>query len=218
MSDHTPRPAPRAEHETAKPGRRRSSDAHEAIMDATVEILQEAGYTRLTVEGVAARARVGKTTVYRWWPTKSSLVIEAIKLRLVLPPPQPTGDSRADIRAVIQRMADTFGRPPLSQVLPALVIDLTHDPQSAEQLSLMLGPRRAAHAAMLYSAAGRGDLPHDIDAHALLDTVAGAILYRALMRGGPISALVDQLTDLILDGRLPRSPAGETGAPIRLNG
>lgn len=196
-----------AERDTAKPGRRRSSDAHEAILDATVEILREIGYTRLTVEGVAARAHVGKTTVYRWWPTKSSLVIEAINLRLDFPPPQPTGNSRADIRAVIQRMADTFGRPPLGEVLPALAIDLTRDPHAAEQLTLMLSPRRAANAAVLHSAARRGDLPPDVDAYALLDTIAGAILFRALMRRGPTSTLVDQLTDLILDGRLPRSPA-----------
>ncbi|MGH8919675.1 MAG: TetR-like C-terminal domain-containing protein [Actinomycetes bacterium] len=204
MSDNTPSAATP---DTARSGRRRSPDAHEAIMEATEEILREAGYTRLTVEGVAARARVGKTTVYRWWPTKSSLVIEAINRRLDVSPPASTGDSRADIHALIQRMAGTFGRSPLNEVLPALAIDLIHDPRASEQLRLMLGPRQAAGAAVLHSAAERGDLPPDVDAHALLDIVAGAILYRALMRGGHISTLADQLTELILDGRLPRSPA-----------
>ncbi|MGH3915433.1 MAG: TetR/AcrR family transcriptional regulator C-terminal ligand-binding domain-containing protein [Pseudonocardiaceae bacterium] len=204
MSGNTP---PTAAGDTARSGRRRSPDAHEAIMDATVEILGEAGYTRLTVEGVAARARVGKTTVYRWWPTKSSLVIEALNRSLDFSPPQPTGDSRADIRAVIEQMVASFGRSALGEVLPALANDLPPDPRAAEQLRLILGPCEAAGTAVLHSAADRGDLPHDLDAPALLDIVTGAILYRALLREGHLSTLADQLTELILDGRLPRGPA-----------
>lgn len=207
VPDSTPGPAPETTIDTAKPGRRRCPQAHAAIMDATVEILQEVGYSRLTVEGVAARAGVGKTTVYRWWHSKSSLVIEAINGRLDLPPPESTGDSRADVRAVVQRMADTFARPPLGEVLPALAVDLIRDPQAAEQLRQMIGPRRAANAAVLYSVAGRGDLPHDIDVHAVLDIIAGAILYRSLVRIAPTSELLDQITELVLGGRLPRVPA-----------
>lgn len=203
--DSTPRTAVESGNDTAKPGRRRSPEAHEAIMDATIEMLQEVGYSRLTVEGVAARARVGKTTVYRWWPSKTSLVIETLDRYLDLPPLDPSGDARADIRALIQRIADVFAGPPLGEVLPALAVDLTRDPEAAEQFRHMLGPRRAANAAVLYHAAGRGDLPHDIDPHALLDILAGAILYRSLMRAAPTPTLVNQLVDLVLDGQLPRA-------------
>lgn len=179
--DSTSHTAATARNDAAKPGRR----AHEAIMDATIEILQEVGYSRLTVEGVAARARVGKTTVYRWWPSKTSLVIETLDRYLDRPPLNPSGDARADIRALIQRIADTFAGPPLGEVLPALAVDLTRDPDAAEQFRQMLGPRRAANAAVFYHAAGRGDLPHDVDPHALLVILAGAILYRSLMRAAP---------------------------------
>lgn len=189
--------------DTAKPGRRRSPHAHEAIMDATVAVLAETGYHRLSIEGVAARAGVGKTTVYRWWPTKSSLVIEALSRRLILPSTEPTGDSHHDIRAVIQRIADTFGRPPLGDVLPALAVDLIRDPEASEQLRRMLGPRRAANAAIFYSAAGRGDLSPDVDIHLLLDIIAGTILYRCLMGNHPTADLIDRLTDLVLHGKLP---------------
>ena len=197
--------------DTTKPGRRRSHQAHEAIMDATVAVLAETGYHRLTIEGVAARARVGKTTVYRWWPTKSRLVIEALSRRLILPPTEPTGDSRHDVRAVIQRIVDTFGRPPLGDVLPALAVDLIHDPEASEQLRLMLGPRRAANAAIFYSAAGRGDLPHDVDVNLLLDIISGTILYRCLMSNHPTAALIDRLTDLVLHGKLPLNPPCHDG-------
>lgn len=196
---------PAVESGAGKPGRRRCPQAHDAILDATLELLGEVGYGRLTVEGVAARARVGKTTVYRWWPTRTSLVIEALDRYLDAPPVQPSGDSRAEVRALVQRIAETFARPPLGEVLPALAVDLTRDPEAAEQFRQMLGPRRAANAAVLYHAAGRGDLPHDIDPHALLDILAGAILYRSLMRAAPTPALIDQLIDLVLDGRLPRN-------------
>lgn len=189
--------------DASKPGRRRSNHAHEAIMDATIAVLAETGYHRLAIEGVAARAGVGKATVYRWWPTKSRLVIEALSRRLLLPPTEPTGDSRRDVRAVIQRMADTFGRSPLGDVLPALAVDLIHDPEASEQLRLMLGPRRAANAAIFYSAAGRGDLPHDVDVHLLLDIIAGTILYCCLMSNRPTTDLIDRLTDLVLHGQLP---------------
>jgi AcrR family transcriptional regulator len=199
------------DHDAAKLGRHRSPHAHEAIMDATVAVLAEAGYHRLTIEGVAAHAHVAKTTVYRWWPTKSSLVIEALSRCLDLPPPEPTGDSRRDVRAVIQRIADTFGRPPLGDVLPALAVGLAHDPEASDQLRLMLGPRRAANAAILYSAAGRGDLPHDLDAHLVLDIIAGTILYRCLMGDRPTTTLINHLTNLVLDGQLPRTPPRHDG-------
>lgn len=189
-----------------RPGRRRSSQAHDAILDATIEILHETGYSRLTVEGVAARARVGKTTVYRWWSTKTSLVIEALDRYLDVPALAPSGDCRADVRALIQRIADTFAGPPLGEVLPALAVDLSRDPQAAEQFRRMLAPRRAANAAVLSHAAGRGELPADVDPHALLDILSGAILYRSLMHAAPTPTLIGQLIDLVLDGRLPRLP------------
>ncbi len=204
MTQDSPPPRPGPNRDSAAPRRtQRSTQAYEAIMDATVAVLQEVGYQRLTIEGVAARAGVGKTTIYRWWPTKPSLVIAAVDRHLDLPPVQPTGDSRSDVRALIQRVVDTFTTSPLGKVLPALALDLAQDPEATAQLLAMLGPRRAANAAILYSAAGRGDLPHDLDAHLLLDIVAGVMLYRSIM-GQPTSAVVDQLTDLVLDTRLPR--------------
>ncbi|HEX2301526.1 MAG TPA: TetR/AcrR family transcriptional regulator [Pseudonocardiaceae bacterium] len=193
--------------DAGRPGRRRSAQAHDAILDATIELLHEVGYSGLTIEGVAVRARVGKTTVYRWWSTKTSLVIEALDRYLDAPPLLPSDDCRVDVRALVHRIADTFARPPLGEVLPALAVDLTRDPQAAQQFRRMLAPRRAANAAVLYHAAGSGGLPRDIDPHALLDILAGAILYRCLMRAAPTPVLIDQLTDLVLEGRLPRLPA-----------
>jgi AcrR family transcriptional regulator len=191
--------------ETRRPGRRRDQQAHQEILEATVHLLRDVGYQRLSIDAVAARAGVAKTTVYRWWANKAALVVEALETALNLPSPQPTGDSRTDIRAVVQRIADTFGAPPLGEVLPALAVDLSRDPDAQARLRTMLGPRRAANAAILLAAAGRRDLPPDVDVHLLLDMVAGAILYRSLLGRAPTTALVDQLTDFILGTNLPRT-------------
>jgi AcrR family transcriptional regulator len=186
-------------------GRRRNERVHEAILSATVELLRELGYNGLTMEKIAARAGVGKATVYRWWHGKSSLVIEAIAARLESQVVQPTGDTRADLRALIQRIVDTYTSPDLGEVLLALAVDVARDPEASELLHTLLGPRRAANAALLYSAAARGDLPHDLDAHLILDIVSGTVVFQSLLGRRPSPDLVDRLTELILDGRVPRS-------------
>jgi AcrR family transcriptional regulator len=191
--------------ELKKPGRRRDRQAHQEILEATIQLLRELGYQRLSIDAVASRAGVAKTTVYRWWPNKAALVIETLDTGLNQPPPKPTGDSRTDIRAVVQRMADAFGTPPLGQVLPALAVDLANDPDAQQRLRAMLGPRRAANAAVLRAAAERRDLPHDVDVRLLLDMVAGAILYRRLLGTDPGPTIVDELTDFILGVNQPRT-------------
>lgn len=203
-----PESAARSEPEGSSPGpragRKRSSRAYAAIMQATIDLVLEGGYPRLTIEGVAARAKVGKSTVYRWWPTKSQLLIEAINTQLDSRPAQPTGDSRTDIRQLVQRIADILATP-LGHVLPALGADLVNDPDALGQLTAMLGPRRAANASVLYSVAASGDLPYDLDTQVVLDMISGTIMYRIMMGGHVTAALVDQLTDLILAGETPRA-------------
>src|SRR4026209_1160944 len=107
-------------------GRQRSPESHRAILAATREVLDEVGYFRLTVEGVAARAGVGKTTVYRWWPATRALGLEDVGARITAPP-QPSGDIRADIRAVMTAMLEDL-RGPLAVTPPALGGDLPHAP------------------------------------------------------------------------------------------
>ena len=115
------------------PGRKRSDHAHEAILAATLAALQELGYgTQMAVEGIASRAGVGEATIYRWWATdKADLVIEAIS-HLVEDPPPLTGDSHADVRAMIDRMITVMAGP-VGQVLPAVASELarTRPPASA---------------------------------------------------------------------------------------
>jgi AcrR family transcriptional regulator len=184
----------------AKPGRRRDPRSHAAALSAALQILGEVGLEQLTMDGVAQRASVSKATLYRWWPDKTHLVIEAIAVNLG-PPLQSSGDTTTDIRALIRWTIDTVA----DHVGDVFVSDLARNPTAAAQLETLIGPHRAANAALLLGAAGRGHLPYDLDATTTLDLLTGIALFRKLMNRPLDSALVEQLTALLLNGELPRT-------------
>lgn len=190
------------------PERRRSFRSHQAILAATAQLLAEVGYTALTIEGVAARAGVGKATVYRWWPSKGALVIEAMSAELAMPPLPETGDLRQDLLTVGRSIVQTLAHSPAGVVIPALAADLMRDPGMAEQFrDRMIRPRRTAVTRILRRAADRGELPADLDTELLLDVYSGAIFYRVLVSGEPVTDLLaDQLVSLLLDGKTPVKP------------
>jgi AcrR family transcriptional regulator len=182
-------------------GRPRSERAQTAVLDAVIALLDEVGYQHLTVEAVAARAGVGRTTIYRWWPTKAALVIEALAATTPRAEIGLSADSRADLRAVVARMARTECGPRMAETLPALAAEGRRDPDTAERLGGLLGPRRAADAAVLLAAAARGDIPHDADVALLLDVALGTLLWRRLRGEEPTDAVLDALTDLLVRPR-----------------
>jgi AcrR family transcriptional regulator len=184
-------------------GRKRSPDAHKAIIDATFATLTEVGYHQLTIEGVAARAGVAKATVYRWWPSKSFLALEVVSRELGVPL-QPTGDSEDDIRAVVTFLVSSI----MGIVGEVVMADVAREPKAAQQLEDALGPYTAANAAVLLAAAGRGDLPYNVDARKVLEWVTGVALYYKLMNRDPGDSLIDELTAIILGGGVPRLRPG----------
>ena len=183
---------------TPRAGRPRSERAQTAVLDAVVALLDEVGYQHLTVEAVAARAGVGRTTVYRWWPTKAALVVDALATTLPRVTVGFTDDGRRDLRTVLDRMAIAECGPSMAETLPALAAEARRDPDTAERLAGLLGPRRAADAAVLLAAAARGDLPLHLDVSLLLDVALGALLWRRLRGEDPTDAALDTLTDLLI--------------------
>jgi AcrR family transcriptional regulator len=193
---------------------RRNRHSHAAILDAALGQLRSVGYQRMTIEGVAAQAGVGKATVYRWWSSKAQLVVEALSTSCDVAPVVATGDLRVDVRALVQYVVSLVTRTPLGQILPQLVVDLEDDAEARANLAEWLGPPRAGHRALLYSAASRSDLPHDIDAALVLDLLGGTILWRTLLGRKPDSHLVEQLTNLIVDRDLPRTGVADDSRPV----
>jgi AcrR family transcriptional regulator len=179
---------------------RRNQEAHEAIMDATFALLRETGYLQLTIEGVAARAGVGKTTIYRWWPSKGALVMEAIQRQQVLAPTPPnTGNYRDDLRTVIRETIELLTASPLGPALSALAVDTLGDPERTKQMRQINKARRDLTLGILERAAADGALPHGVDPGLLFDVCAGTVLYRTLISREPMTEdSVDQLVDLVL--------------------
>lgn len=192
---------------------RRNHASHAAILDAAMAQLHSLGYQHMTIDGVAAEAGVGRATVHRWWSSKAQLVVEALSARSDLEPVVSTGDLRVDVRALVQFVIGVMSRTPLGQILPQLLVDLEGDPRARTELAEWLGPPRAGHRALLYSAASRSELPHDIDASFVLDLLGGTVLWRVLLGRQPDTRLVEQLTELIVDRALPRTRSSDDAAP-----
>ena len=141
----------------AERGRRRSERSHEAIVRATQELLVERGYRGVTIEGVAARAGVGKQTIYRWWPSRAALVLEAYLAgsEAVAPPPEH-GSVREDVRALVLWLADVLAQPIGGRVVAGLVGDFQHDADLAEGFHRDVVPTRR-RACSPPSSAGRSE-------------------------------------------------------------
>jgi AcrR family transcriptional regulator len=188
---------------TATRGRRRSERSHEAIIAATQQLLVARGYPELTIEGIAARAGVGKQTIYRWWPSKAALVLEAYLAGSdAVPLPSEGGTAREDVRALLRWLVAVLAQPIGGQVVAGLVADLPHDPALAEGFQRDVVPaRRGAMLAALDRARARGEIRADADLELAVDTLHGAVFYRLLLSGQPLDDdFADRLTEQVLAG------------------
>jgi AcrR family transcriptional regulator len=188
----------------ARRGRRRSDRSHQAIITATQELLVERGYRELTIEGVAARAGVGKQTIYRWWPSRAALVLEAYLVasdRVRLPTPD-LGSTREDVRALLTWLAEVLAEPTGGRVVAGLVGDMQHDSDLAEGFRRDVVPaRRHAMLAALERGRERGEIRADADLGLAVDTLHGAVFYRLLLSGEPLdAAFAERLADQVLEG------------------
>jgi AcrR family transcriptional regulator len=181
-------------------GRPRSEEAHQAILDATLALLEEVGFSALTVEGVAARAGVGKATIYRRWPSKVPLVVEAFG---GLPSfvDFDTGTLAGDLKAMLRAYIDLFNKTPLATVLPALASERAHDPALAELFNPVLRQRRSPLLNALQRARDRGEIGPDVDLELAADLIVGPITVRLFFTGRRIQLkMVEPMVEMALEG------------------
>lgn len=198
--------------------RRRRPESHKAVLKATKDLLGEVGYQRLAFEGIARRAGVSKATIYRWWPNKAALVIEALSGEVPLPAIDETGDLEADLRAAVRLTIDLVSAMPTCLILPALLADVIEDPTGTGAFAELIEPRRASVVNLLERARLAGRLPPDTDTSLMVDIYSGTVVYLAAVnRIAPDEAVVEQLVSLLLHGRLPVPPklvpADRDGSP-----
>jgi AcrR family transcriptional regulator len=170
-------------------GRPRDAQAEQAILQTTVALLSEVGFNRLSIEAVAARAGVGKPTIYRRWPSKLELVIDAVKR---LTPPMPTvdtGDPLTDLRQIISQVIVTLTGTPVGSAHVALASDAQTHAELARGLGEhFLAPRRAVIADTLRRGIAAGQLRADIDVEMAIDMMIGTSVYRWLATAQPVDA------------------------------
>ncbi len=168
------------------PGRPRSEHAHRAILDATLELLSQAGYDRLTIARVAERAGVAKATVYRRWPSKLPLVVEAFTQLPLLATPD-TGNLLDDLTELLSSFVEILATTPLAYVLPILVGECTHDPELSALLAPHLAARRQPLIQVLERAVARSELPPDMNLEAAADLIMGPIVTRLFFTGAELT-------------------------------
>jgi len=182
------------------PGRPRSEQAHRAILHATLELLAQVGYDRLTLAAVATRAGVGKATIYRRWPSKLPLVVDAFKTLPELSD-SDTGDIVDDLASVLQSFLEIVATTPLAIVLPILAGERARDPGLSQVLAPLFKTRRAPLIQVLARAVARRELPPDIDLEAAADVIMGPIVTRLFFTGADLDpANVKPFVDAALFG------------------
>jgi AcrR family transcriptional regulator len=164
------------------PGRPRSQQARRAILEATLELIGDVGYDRLSVARVAQRSGVGKATIYRHWSSKLPLVIEAFSGLPTLSVPD-TGNLVDDLIELLRQFAEILKRTPLGRVLPVLAGECAHDPELSALLAPQIADRRAPLVCVLERAVSRSELPPDLDLEAAVDMIMGPIVTRIFFTG-----------------------------------
>ncbi|MFI5046960.1 MAG: TetR/AcrR family transcriptional regulator [Acidimicrobiia bacterium] len=169
------------------PGRPRSVEADDAILEAAIELFAETGYEGLSVEAVAARAGVGKATVYRRYSCKVELVVAACRAYADLGrEPPDTGSLESDLRSLLHTLVDLLTTTPVGRMMPMLVAERTRVPELAAEQRALVREKRRRHQAVVERAIARGELRSDIDPELVIDACVGPVFYRFLVSGAPI--------------------------------
>ena len=199
--------------DTAAPrGRPRSPEADRAILVATVELLAERGLGAMSIEEIAARAGVGKATIYRRWPSKGLLALDAFVASFAAQQPLPdTGTLRRDLTAALRAWVRAVTVTPMGSVLAGLIGEAQHDPSlRAAWRDRVLEPLRRRHRIMLDRAVDRGEISASVDQEVVLDLFFGAAQHRLLLGHLPLDdTFVVDVVDVILDGILAGSSGDE---------
>ena len=198
-------PAPR--------GRPRSEKAHKAILEAAAELLLDRGLAAVSMDAVAERAGVSKATIYRWWPTKETLALDALYTRwgAAAPAPGDTGSLRGDLLELLEPWIRLVRTGPYARVIAALITEARTDPAfGAQYQRRFVQPRRDQAREIFARAIERGEVPPGLDLEVALDLIYGPLYHRMLHGHAPLDdAFVRAAVDMALAG-IEHQAAGES--------
>ena len=193
---------------------RRSEASRRAILDATVTLIGESGYDDVSIEAIAAAAGVGKQTIYRWWPSKGAVVLEALDDSLLKVVEFPdTGDLVEDLRTQMHGVTRLLSSRQIGRLYQGLLAAAQCDPElSRAHLDQLIEPATVAGRERIARAVERGEVRDDVDVQTLIDLLYGAIYYRLLLHTRPLTLdQIDEALEITFNGarpkrRVPASP------------
>lgn len=162
--------------------RTRSEHARRQALAATVDLIVERGVWNLSIEEVAARSGVAKTTIYRHWPERASLIIDAVRSTIEHVGTPNTGAVRGDLQAYFNGLVKADYTGDKSRIMPCLIEAATRDPEIANLLDRLASERRAPVATIVERAQERGELPLDLAVDLAIDMIVGPIVFHKMMR------------------------------------
>ena len=190
--------------EAPQRGRPRSERARQAILEAASELLLARGLSAVSMDAVAERAGVSKATIYRWWPTKETLALDALytEWASARPHPRDTGSLRGDLLSLLRPWARLAGSRPYGRVVAALLTEAQTDPVfAAEYRERFVEPRRQQAREIFRRAIERGEIPPDTKVEVALDLLYGPMYHRLLHGHAPLNdRFVREVIDMVLDG------------------
>lgn len=167
------------------------------VLDATGELVAEGGVAGFTVDAVAKRCGVARTTIYRHWPDPNQLLFDTFACMGEKLPVDETGDVAADLTAGYQHLVAKLGDSEWGRMLPAMLDAAFRDPSLKPLLQAFTDARRQPTRDLLARAIERGELPDDVDVERLIDRIAGPIFYRFLVLQQPYGP--DDVASLVAD-------------------
>lgn len=187
---------------TRRQGRPRDPAADEAILGAVADVISDVGFAGFTVEAVAARAGVGKATIYRRWPTREDLIIAAAERIMVIDEPPDTGTLRGDLVAWYWERHRSKRKDAHGRLVGQVIIEAIVNPDLKRWVKEFQSTRREAVEVMIGRARGRGECG-PMDAGIIVDLISGALIHRSLAGEGNLRRVdVERYVDAVLLGQL----------------
>jgi AcrR family transcriptional regulator len=189
------------------PNPRRSKRAHEAILNAAAELIHERPYSDVCIEAIAARAGVGKQTIYRWWTSKAAVLMEACAALVAREVPLPDKGSFAeDFRDYLTHICNFFSTQLSRPAIAGLLAEAQCDAELARAFQeRLLMQRRSVLRTILERGIKRGELRAGPDLDVIMDMVHGALWYRTLLLKAPLDeAFVETMIAQVMAGSAAR--------------
>ncbi len=174
------------------------------VIDCALELLAERGVAGTSVEAIVERSGVAKTTIYRHWPTRGEVILDAIDTCIEPPAAPDLGTVRADLHALIGGLCEALSASRWAALMPSLIDAAERDPEFAEVHRRFAATRTAPVREILCRGINRGELPGDTDVDQMIDLLSGPVFYRRLVAGEPVDRTYgERLVDRILHAYRP---------------